>query len=276
MATERKPDDEITNEGSAVGFNPFRDIVLAVVFLTRLPLPMIGQAPIPLARTVWAFPFAGVLTGGIGGGVFLGAIYLGVFPLIAIVLGLAASILVSGALHEDGLADVSDGFGGGATKERKLEIMHDSRIGAYGVLGILFSVLLRIVSLFVLMEISGAGTVFVTMIGSAAFSRGALPAVMRALPPARNDGLSKAAGRPGVLGAFMALALGVGCVVLLSYPLYQPAFIAMLVSAAAIALFCLVSMRQIGGQTGDVIGAAQQVCEVVFLVTLTVTLGEVA
>lgn len=273
MTAERKRHDEKSPESVSANFNPIRDIALVVIFLTRVPLSFSEKMHVPLANAAWAFPLAGVLTGGVGGGVFLGAIYLGSPHLIAILLGLAASILISGALHEDGLADVLDGFGGGATRDRKLEIMRDSRIGAYGVIGIVFSVSLRVASLYVLIGMSGPLSVFTVMISSAVFSRSILPAVMTLLPHARMDGLSKSAGRPGVASAVAAICLGIACVVASFYPGYPSALIPMLCSCGAVFLFGLIARRQIGGQTGDVIGAAQQISEITFLIVLTLTMG---
>lgn len=106
------------------------------IFFTRLPWPgnlfLTSTKPLPkLAHATRAFPFAGVVVGAIGGLVlFIGA-KSGLHPLAASILAIGASALVSGAIHEDGLADVADGFGGGSTKAKKLEIMKDSRVGTY-------------------------------------------------------------------------------------------------------------------------------------------------
>ncbi len=254
-------------------FNPWRDIVLAITFLTRLPLPMDDLAFRPLARAAWAFPVAGIMTGGVGGGVFYGAVMLDTPLLIAVALGLAASIMLSGGLHEDGLADVADGFGGGATREKKLEIMHDSRIGTYGVLALVFSVGLRVTAFTAIAEQAGVQAVFAAFLAIGILSRGLLPAVMTALPNARENGLSKAAGRPGVAGVAVSLVLGFIGAAIPFHANYGPVAVAVSGAVAAVFVLCLIAKRQIGGQTGDVIGAAQQVGEVAFLIVLCISLG---
>ncbi|MDZ7905514.1 MAG: adenosylcobinamide-GDP ribazoletransferase [Cypionkella sp.] len=122
------------------------DLQLALMLLTRLPAGHLAQAgdPPPLARAVWAYPIVGALVGAMGAGVLVGAATLGLAPSIAATLALAVCILATGGLHEDGLADVADGFGGGQDRARKLEIMRDSRIGSYGTLALILSLALRV------------------------------------------------------------------------------------------------------------------------------------
>lgn len=273
MADEGKHGD-VRNEGTArTGFSPLRDVALVLTFLTRLPLPYPSRTTRTLAQASWAFPFAGVIVGGVGGGVYFFVTVLGAHHLISVSLGLAAMALLSGALHEDGLADVADGFGGGATKDRKLEIMHDSNIGTYGVLALLFAVGLRIAALMTISIVTDIHATFVTIVAMAVFTRGLLPSVMAGLPHARGDGVSKGAGRPGFAGAFIAFVFGTGVALLLFREALSPVGIAIVVSIAAVFVFCIIAKRQIGGQTGDVIGAAQQIGEVAFLVVLSMLLG---
>ncbi len=237
------------------------DIFLALGFLTRLPL---GAAPDralgSLAQASWAFPLVGVLIGVLGALAFKVAALLGLPTLVAAFIAILATILVTGGLHEDGLADTADGFGGGTDRESKLAIMRDSRSGAYGVLALLFSVGLRSAAL---AAIAGGGSVLAALIAAHAVSRGALPLVLRGLEPARSDGLGAEAGRPeptiawtaGVLGAIAALlALGL-----------WSGLLALLFAGAAMALVAALARRQIGGYTGDVLGAIEQTGEIVVL-----------
>jgi len=274
MAVESKHHNEAPNEASSTGFSPWRDVVLVITFLTRLPIPLPEHAVRPLAAAAWAFPFAGLLTGGVGGGVFLGAACLGAPLAASLLLGMVASALVSGGLHEDGLADVADGFGGGTTREQKLAIMHDSRIGSYGVLALIFSVSLRIAALFAIGTQSSGQVVFAVLLSAAVFSRGLLPAFMAVLPSARKDGLSEGAGRPGATGAIVALLLGTAGALLPFYSAYRPVIIAILGAIGAVTVLGMVARRQIAGQTGDVIGAAQQIGEISYLVILSMALGD--
>ncbi|MEK9968269.1 MAG: adenosylcobinamide-GDP ribazoletransferase, partial [Ferrovibrio sp.] len=108
---------------------------LALMLLTRLPLSggkVTDTAGGAVARAAWAFPLVGLLVGAAGGGMFMLASYLGLGMGSSALLAMGSQVLLTGALHEDGLADTADGFGGGRSRERKLEIMRDSRIGTYG------------------------------------------------------------------------------------------------------------------------------------------------
>jgi adenosylcobinamide-GDP ribazoletransferase len=124
------------------------DLKIGFIFLTRLPLT--HQTPIAngeLSQALWTAPVVGIAVGLVGAGVYALAQALHLPPLPAAVLAVAATLVVTGGLHEDGLADVADGFGGGATRERKLEIMHDSRIGTFGVCALIISFMLRVAAL---------------------------------------------------------------------------------------------------------------------------------
>src|SRR6204780_1970299 len=124
------------------------DLKASVAFLTRLP---VGRAPpaagTDISRAAWAFPLAGVLVALVAAVVYAVAHKIGSPPWVAAALAVAATLAVTGCLHEDGLADTADGFGGGDSRERKLEIMRDSRIGTYGVCALILSILLRVAAL---------------------------------------------------------------------------------------------------------------------------------
>ncbi len=111
------------------------DIALCLVFFTRLPLPKFDFRDRTLAQAIWAAPLAGVAVAVIGSIAYALAIALGLSRGLSAALALAATMLATGCLHEDGLSDTADGFGGGKTREKKLEIMRDSSIGAYGAVG---------------------------------------------------------------------------------------------------------------------------------------------
>src|SRR4051794_28358542 len=121
------------------------ELRICVIFLTRMPLPMPGTILHGhVSRALWAAPVVGGVVGAVGAAVYGLMHILRVPELPAAALAVVASVAATGALHEDGLADVADGFGGGATRERKLEIMRDSRIGTYGVCALMISFMLRI------------------------------------------------------------------------------------------------------------------------------------
>ena len=235
---------------------------VALILLTRLPAGRLPDPPPAIAASVWAFPLAGLAAGGLAAAALVGVAMAGMPVALAAGLALGLQIVLTGALHEDGLADLADGFWGGATPERRLEIMRDSRIGSYGVLALILSVGLRWVALAYLAEIDPvlAG---IALLCAAMTSR-ALPAVMlAALPPARSDGLGRAAGRARFGPALVAVLLAAFPALLLPAVLW-----AMALQAALGVALARLALRRIGGQTGDVLGAAQQVAEIAALVLL--------
>ncbi|MCB1343217.1 MAG: adenosylcobinamide-GDP ribazoletransferase [Pseudooceanicola sp.] len=238
-----------------------REALVALVLLTRLPLPALpARAFAVQARAGWAFALAGLVVGGIGCLVGLVALSAGLPGVLAAGLCLFAQVVVTGAMHEDGLADVADGFWGGFTRERRLEIMKDSRTGSYGVLALVLSVGLRWGALASLLEVAPGA-----VIAAACLSRGLLPGLMTALPQARPGGLSAKVGVPGWIVAAAALGLGLGLAAGFGGIGALSGLAAALVAVAALAA---VARVKIGGQTGDVLGAAQQLGEIAVLLAL--------
>jgi adenosylcobinamide-GDP ribazoletransferase len=245
------------------------DLALAVSFLTRVPLPA-ALAPrgavtaVELARSQRVFPLVGAAIGLLAGAVLALALWLGLPAWPAAVLALAAQIGLTGGLHEDGLADVADGFGG-RDRESKLAIMRDSRIGAYGMLALLVGVLLR-ASALAAIAAGGAGAGLAALAAAGALSRAGIPAVMRALKPARADGLAAAHGRPDAricgLAAAAALLIAVPALGI------EGGLLAAAAAALATAGLARLALKQVGGYTGDVLGAAQQAAEIAILLAL--------
>jgi adenosylcobinamide-GDP ribazoletransferase len=236
------------------------DLRAASRFLTRLPTR--GAAGGELSRAVRAFPIIGVLVGVAGALAARVGDAMGLPPLAAALVAIAATVLFTGGLHEDGLADTADGLGGGASRERKLEIMRDSRSGAFGVLALVFSVGLRaaaIAALLPLDRVSGA------LIAAHAVSRGLVPAVMRFLDPARAEGLAVTAGRPQARAVLWSLGLAIVVTLVALGPVRG--IVALFWAGFAVAGVAALARRQIGGYTGDVLGAAQQVGETVMLLS---------
>lgn len=245
------------------------DFRLACGFLTRLPGFQGAATPAEappgskagaLGPALRLAPLAGLLVGVCGALAFWAAAGLGLPPLAAALIAVGVTVWITGALHEDGLADVADGFGGAFDRERKLAIMRDSRIGAYGVLALIFSVGLRAGALAAVGE-AGAAAVLIAAHG---LSRGLLAPAMLLLAPARGDGLGAGAGRPAPADACLGLGLGLLLAVLALGP--AAGLVAGLIALAAAGLAGALAARQIGGYTGDVLGALQQVAEIaVFL-----------
>lgn len=235
--------------------NPIREFRAAVAFLTRLP---VADDDTAVAQTCWAFALVGALIGAIGGGVFLVGLALPLPPFVAALIAMAAIAALTGALHEDGLADTVDGFGGGIGANRKLEIMRDSHIGAYGVLALILGLGLRAGAVANLGEYA-----LPAWIAAAATSRAALPAIMTGLPLASATGLAAAAGRPS-RGDVVISLLCAAVVAVLALGPGPGAAVCAAAGAAAYAVAAL-ARRQIHGYNGDVLGAAQQTGEIAVL-----------
>ncbi|WP_421703614.1 adenosylcobinamide-GDP ribazoletransferase [Aliiroseovarius sp.] len=237
------------------------DIPAALGLLTRLPITVdFARAQARGAQAAWAWPLAGALVGLIAGMVGLATWSLGVPPGFAAGLALVTQAMLTGAMHEDGLADTADGLWGGYTRERRLEIMKDSAIGAYGTIALVLSLLLRFAALSALFA---TGQAVLALIAAGALSRAAMGVLMSSLPNARGEGLSDSVGRPPRTTA----ALGLGLALTLSVLLSGPAAWLASTLAASLAAFALASIAKakIGGQTGDILGATQQVTEIAAL-----------
>src|SRR5882762_8542728 len=246
----------------------FDDFKTAVAFLTRLPMPHPdGAMPQNFVRAHRMFPVVGALIGAAAGLLCLALRYIGVPDLAAAALALGASAILTGALHEDGLADVADGFGGGRDSAAKLEIMRDSRLGTYGALILMVSFATKLSALAALPD----AVVVQSLIAAHALARGVLPAMSMSLAYARTDGLAVNAGRPDPSTVAMAGVFAL-VIALLVLPWFDALGTALVAVAAAIGMAWL-AQRQIGGQTGDVLGGAEQVAETAILVMLAARLA---
>ena len=250
-----------------------RDLVadLRIGFLLFTRLPLAHAAPLEgadVARATWAAPPVGAAVGALGAAVYWLAHRAGLPPLAAAGLALVATIAATGALHEDGLADTADGFGGGATRERKLEIMRDSKIGTYGVCALFMSLLLRSSALASIADPALAAPV---LVAAHMVARAGIPLFMRLVPPARADGLSVGVGTPPSASATAALLIGIVALGIGLGPAAGVCALALL--AAAFVFLAWLCMRQIGGQTGDVLGALEQIGEIVVLLVAAANIG---
>lgn len=237
------------------------DFRAAILFLTRLrygPAPPVGGAA--MAQAAWAFPLAGVVVGLIGAAVYFFGYRAGLPSWPAAALAVAATVAVSGCRHEDGLADTVDGFGGGGTRQQKLDIMRDGRIGAYGVCALALSILLRVGAL---AGLAAPAAVALALIAAHGAARAVLPAFMFFVPPARSDGLAADAGQPPresvAAAALLGLLLLIFCLGL------GPGLLALILLAIVTAFLAWLSVSQIDGQTGAVWGAVEQVSEILIL-----------
>ena len=255
------------------------DFWFCLHFYTRLPVPggmakRLDTSLAPFARAIRMLPFAGAVIGGLAAAVLVAAAVLGLPPAIAGPLTIAFLVVCTGALHEDGLADCADGFFGGGTPQHRLAIMGDSRIGAFGAAALSMSLYLRAASLSVVAG-NSVTLAAAVLIGAAALSRMASLMPLLMLPPAKGNGAGFCAGKPEksafVFAACMAVAISLVPALAGSGILRALSALA----AAAGAAYALVPLARsvIGGQTGDVAGAAQQVSEIAYLIVFTAYQG---
>ncbi len=245
---------------------PLRMLIMCLMFLTRLPMPFSRTiARLRLTDSMGLFAVAGALIGCAIAGLLCVLHWLGVPSTMAAVLACGASVLITGALHEDGLADVADGFGGGKDRQARLEIMRDSRIGSFGTIALIIVLALKVLAFAELTRLPAATTV-ILVAAAAAFSRAMMVDLMWSTRPARTDGLSHMVGRPERPAALIAILSAIGILVFAGYMFRADgALFAVAVGTGAAALVRFTAIRLIDGQTGDVCGTVQVLTEIAML-----------
>lgn len=242
------------------------DLADAVGFLTRIRLPGAGARGEGVVESAWAFALVGAGVGIAGAAVLVLGRAIGLPPAVAAALAVAAAVILTGALHEDGLADTFDGFGG-ATPDRRLAIMADSRIGTFGMSALVLSLVIRIVALAAAASVSivAAAT---ALIAAETVSRAIMVGLWKQFPPAKADGLAAAFGAPSTGSVVQAAATGLFAWAVAMAAGISPvgAFAAAILAIFAAYGVAMISMRAIGGRTGDTLGACQQVALAGFLV----------
>lgn len=250
-------------------WSTIRDLSECLGLYSRLPVGAVltGNAALDFSRVAWAVPCVGAAIGGVAGISIMVCRLMHLSPNVAATCAIATLAIVTGAIHEDGLADTVDGFGGGGTREAKLAIMRDSRLGAFGALSLCLSTLLRVSALAAIIE-HGVMLAALSLVAVGAISRtvGLIP--MMILSPARVDGAGATVAAPSAAAMRLALLLAM---MLGLCPTLVGASIAQTVVAQAAAVGCALyvtklAQRQIGGYTGDVLGAVQQTAEVAALI----------
>jgi adenosylcobinamide-GDP ribazoletransferase len=235
----------------------------ALMFLTRLPVPKrIDHSAVILQKSVRYFPWVGLIVGLLAAGVYMSCRQ--VFsPAISVLFSMIASILITGAFHEDGFADVCDAFGGGWTKEKILLIMKDSRLGTYGVIGL---IAISGMKFLLLLELSRFDMfTFVMLIVTAnSLSRFAALSVMQqySYVAEKDTSKSKPVANRKLSFKEIIIAFAAPC---LTFLFLKPAFLLAIIPVIVARLYLgNYFSKWIGGYTGDCLGATQQVCEIVF------------
>ncbi|MZR31319.1 adenosylcobinamide-GDP ribazoletransferase [Sneathiella litorea] len=239
-----------------------QDFLVALVFLTRLPIrPDFTFNMTALKSACRVFSLIGLIVGGVTGTIYILATFMGLPLLVSALLAVAGQVIITGALHEDAIGDVADGFGGGADKVKKLAIMRDSRVGTYAVVTLILIIGLKVAALGNMPDpLMG----FAILVVAAAVSRGLITWALYLLPSARDEGLGHGAGRPEIMAPLVSAVLCTLIAILILGP--HLGAVALLSGIIGAGMMGVIAKRQIGGQTGDVLGAIQQVSEIFILI----------
>lgn len=241
------------------------DIAVAIALLTRLPVP--GAPDYARgAAAAWAYPLAGLPVAALAGGAGIVTSYVGLPAPFSALIVLGFLIVLTGAIHEDGLADTADGLWGGWDREKRLQIMKDSHIGTYGVVAIFLFLTWRYAAILMLYDKSPI-LGFSAVLAAALLSRACMPVLMALLPHARNSGLSHRVGRASRRTAALGVLVAGGLAFAVMGQTVAPALV---LAAMTTLLVGLVARRKIGGQTGDILGASQQLAEIGVLTILLI------
>jgi len=243
------------------------DTLAALSFFSRVP---VHNPPgiFDLSRSAGGWPLAGLLIAVAPATIVVLNGWLGIPGLVTAFLAIAAGIAMTGALHEDGLADTFDGLGGGRRgKAQRLAIMRDSRLGTFGALALVLALLIKGSALAVLAVHPSRAVL--ALLGIAMVSRALTLWHWSVTPPARHDGMAFAAGQPDTAALQIGLLSGLAAAIVLVIAFGWAALIGIALAALAIGYFSSLVNRRIGGHTGDTIGAAQQVAETLLFVGLS-------
>ncbi|WP_449188525.1 adenosylcobinamide-GDP ribazoletransferase [Tannerella forsythia] len=253
------------------------DIFAALMFFTRLPWWKLRRVPADsFKRIVGYWPVAGWVTGGVMTAIYGIALFFHLPVVLAILLVFTGRLLLTGALHEDGLADFFDGFGGGRSREQVLTIMKDSHIGTYGVLALVVYVALWVTSTVSLAQRS-ANLPIVLLFFADVWSKWSASQIVNLLPYARNEEdckikkvYDRMSARTFTVGLLFALVPMLGCVLFLKETPYMALWICVTASVPNSVMVWLVQYmrRRIGGYTGDCCGATFLLCELSYFITL--------
>lgn len=261
-----------TDKQSLIG-----DCASAFLLLSRIPVTwhrFPDNRPPDFISSLWAFPIVGLTIGAAGGIVMLAGQALALPALVTATGAATAMVMLSGAMHEDGLADMADGFGGGRDTESKVRIMHDSRIGSYGVLALILSLTMRIGLYISLLEAFGGVTLVIFMAAIQAISRFQPVLQLSAFRVSPHASLAQLTGRPG---ATRLAAAALICLVPMAWLLGPMGAAIIALPGVAITIWIgRLATRHVEGLTGDVMGATTILAEIVMLISWTAFAGALA
>jgi len=268
-------DNSGASEPKAPSTNLPDAILMGLRFYSRLPTGDTPHKTFDFKAMVRPLPFASLIIGVAPAFVLLMLSVLGTPALFAATIGVALMAIVTGAMAEDAFGDAMDGLFGGQTLERKLEIMHDSRHGTYGVLGIVAPFVLRVACLSALVAASPLAAAAIWL-ATTVLARSGATWIAVTLPPARADGLSASAGTLPAVAFYigMGLALAISFVLIVPFSNIGNWILAVGFGAAVLILWRQFLQKMLGGQTGDTIGAAQLLLEIAILSSFMFGVGQ--
>lgn len=249
------------------------DCAAAFVLLSRFPTGwhvFPADNPPNFTSALWAFPLVGLVIGACGGLTFLAATALSLPPLVAAAFALLTTVLLSGGMHEDGLADMADGFGGGKDVVSRIRIMHDSRIGSYGVMALVLASLAR-VGLLMAAALHATGLTFVLLLALVYAAARFLPVLQLSIIPVSPHALlASLTGNGGVWRTVAGLAVwAVPLIIAFGWQVAIPTAALACLLAVIIARMAL---QKVAGLTGDVMGATILLGEITILVGYLIAL----
>ena len=239
------------------------DILIALSLLTRIPININHQEVGERVRqATWAYPLVGALIGAIAAVVANITNFFGLRSSICAILALMTMVIISGGMHEDGLSDAADGLWGGKDKASILKIMRDSRIGSFGAIALTLVIIGRYASINDLINIEA---LFWPLVAAGAISRVPMIGAMVFMQNARKDGLSVSVGKPPQLSLILAAGIGTSACLISAGILGLLAVFCAFLGALPI---LYAAHKKLGGQTGDILGASQQIAELMALASL--------
>lgn len=252
----------------------WRDLRVLLCFFTRIPEAWVGgsfDGTGKLVDSIVFVPLIGALIGACGGVILL--VTFSLFPgdgIISVLLAISAMTLLTGALHEDGLSDMADSIGARSDMKRRIEIMHDSALGVYGVVALFLSLSLRIALILALVREAGVFSALLCLVAVHAWSRAAAFWLPYRLPPVPTMNLARSFGHPTFALLLQAL-LSAGLIVMMTVPFalgFSAASCAILAGLLTPVLLTGYCSRYYGHCYGDLIGSMQQLSELSFLLAL--------
>lgn len=243
------------------------DLYCGLSFFTRLPVGWLhsDHFPFSFARAIWTWPWVGLLLGAITGGVFFLLNWIGFSAWVVALITLTVQLLLTGGLHEDGLADTMDGFGGGKDKEHRLKIMRDSAIGSYGTLSLIILLGVKSSALAILCTQSSMG--YIALMLSNCLARTSMLVPLFCTNAARKNGVASQLEKPPLIPFWAALIAA--AVISFAFLRLQEVIILWLAIFVIAYTIAKIAYHKIGGYTGDVLGATETINEAILLVLLS-------